>query len=67
MTERICVQLGYRQLKLILLIDSLVDFLGVDLRSVGDSVVGATLCASHIPHFTLYLNFPFPHHGAAPL
>lgn len=58
MIERICVRLGYRQLKLILLIDSLVDFLRVDLCSVGASVVGVALPYSH---FTLYLNFTLAH------
>lgn len=58
MIERICVRLGYRQLKLILLIDSLVDFLRVDLCSVGASVVGV---APPYSHFTLYLNFTFAH------
>lgn len=56
MTERICVQLGYRQLELILLIDSLVDFLS-----------GFMLCWSQrcrgwrSTRPTLGLNFRFLH------
>lgn len=47
--------------QLILLIDSLVDFLRVDLCSVDASTVRGSALHPTYPHFTLHLNFTCPH------